>query len=197
MSQTVTFFSNFSQHVLVRQPERQAPTPDGQGWITTKDPVRYKFQPSVDESGKLVGRLDVTVGQDPMTDLPGWLAHGEKYGETRDAPTALRAHVNFRRDFWEMPVPAAQIRGTIRKASVALDNEGLAALIEQERSTFNRADLLAEAQDALALVEQTRAELQEQQAEAEPDEFKTPTVTPVEASPKPKAKAKPKAEPQS
>jgi hypothetical protein len=190
MATTVTFFSNFTEHELVRQPRNDKPLPSGTGWINDFKGVKYKFKPAVDESGQLVGRLDVHAGQDVLVDTMGWLAPGIDSVE-RDAPSALRAHRAFKRDFWEMPTPAANVRGQIRKFSVALDHDGLAALISTEQATFNRADLIAEAKDALELVKQTQAELTATAEQQQADEYKTPNVTPVEA-PKPKAKAKPK-----
>lgn len=192
-TQTVTFFSNATQHELVRRPKNDKPIPSGTGWITDDPGLKYKFQPAIDESGRMVGRLDVAVGQDVQTDTNRWLAPGLESVE-RDAPSAIRAHKSFKRDFWEMPTPAANLRAQIRKFSVALDSDGLEGLIGQEQATFNRADLIAEAQDALELVQQTQAELRaaaDAENEAQPDEFETPTVTPI--VPKPKAKAKPKA----
>jgi hypothetical protein len=187
---TVTFFSNATQYELVRRPKNDKPIPTGVGWITDDPGLKYKFKPAIDESGQMVGRLDVAVGQDVIADTNGWLAPGLT-SEERDAPAALRAHRAFKRDFWEQPTPAKTIRGLIRRYSVALDHEALAGLIKTEQDTFNRADLISEAQDALELVQQTQAELTATAEAQQADEYKTPNVTPVEA-PKPKAKAKPK-----
>lgn len=184
MAQTVTFISKFTQHQLVRQPAVDKPLPSGTGWIRETDGVRYQFLPGLDdETGMLVGRLDVRVGQDKMQDRSGWLHPDADPQATRDAAEALRAHREFKQDFWELSTPAKVVRAEIRKALANLDDEALAALVETERSCNNRADLIAEAQDARALVAEQIASLQAR-ADAEAAE---------QEAAKPKAKAKPKA----
>lgn len=179
---TITFFSNFTQHELVRQPRNDKPVPSGVGWISDTPGVRYRFEPAVNEDGRLVGRLDVRTGQDVMQDTLGWLAAGEDSSVKRDAPEALKAHREFGRDFWLMPVPSTMVRKLIRQASVALSEEDLVALIAEERGASNRRELIAEAEDALNLVREAVATLQAQAVQAEQEE-----------AAKPKAKAKPKA----
>lgn len=179
-AETVTFFSNFTQHQLVRQPRNDKPVPSGVGWISDTKGVRYQFQPALDEAGEMVGRLDVKVGQDVLQDTLGWLAPGQDDELKRDAPEALRAHREFGRDFWQMPVPAASIRARIRQASVALNEEALVALLDEERGSSKRADLISEAEDALALIREALSEMAAQQAAAEAEKA---------AKPSPKAKA--------
>jgi hypothetical protein len=180
--QTVTFFSNFTQHQLVRQPRNDKPVPTGVGWINDTPGVRYQFMPAIDDSGKLVGRLDVRVGQDVMQDTSGWLAADQDQDIKRDAPDALRAHREYGGDFWLMPVPATSVRSRIRQASVALSEEDLVALLAEERASTNpRADLLSEAEDALSLVREAVETLRASQEAQEAEQAA------------PKAKAKPKA----
>lgn len=182
--QIVSFISKYTEHELVRVPRNETPTA-GLQWLTTTDAVKYKFYPTLAEDGSgLVGRLDVPVGSDKLVDGNRWLAPGQEQGIERDAPTALRAHVEFgaSRDFWQMPVPAAMVRRTLRQALAALDADAIKGLMAEERDVANRADLLSEAQDALDLVNEQVTSLQAAQAEAE-----------AEAEKAPKAKTKPKA----
>ena len=186
MAQTVTFLSNFTRHQIVRQPANDRPVPSGIGWISETPGVRYQFEPAVDdETGKMVGRLDVRVGQDKMIDTRGWLHPDADPEKTRDAVEALRAHREFGRDFWQMSTPAKAVRAEIRRALANLDEEALTAVIDGERAVNARADLISEAEDALALVREQIASLQaraeQEQAEAEA------------AAAKKAAKAKPKA----
>ena len=177
---TVTFLSKFSQHELIRQPKLEAPTPTGL-WVTAQQRVAYKFEPYRDPaSGKLVGRVTVRPGQDKLdTDGNGWLAPGQDSGVMRDAVEALKAHREFGRDFWleghepgtVYPRPQ-DFRRDIRVATATLNEEMLAMMIEQERSTHGRGDLVAEAEDALDIVRKTVVD---------------------QGEPKPAAKAKPKA----
>lgn len=178
--QTITFFSMYTGYELVRQPKHDVPVPSGIGWINSEPGVRYRFQPAIDESGKLVGRLDVTVGQDVLQDTMGWLAPDQDQDVKRDAPDALRAHREYGREFWAMKVPSASVRAAIRKALANLDEEALVALIEQERAETPRADLVSEAEDALLLVREQMASLRAQAEAAEAER----------AAAKPKAKAK-------
>jgi hypothetical protein len=105
--QVISFISKFTELELVRVPRNETPTV-GLQWVTSTQAVKYKFYPTLAEDGSgLVGRLDVPVGSDKLVDGNRWLAPGEEQGIERDAPTALRAHVEFgaSRDFWQMPVP--------------------------------------------------------------------------------------------
>jgi hypothetical protein len=148
-------------------------------WQTTQTPVRYRFQPAVNEKGELVGRLDVQVGQDKLVDHAGWLAVGAEAGIERDAAEALQVHKEFGSDFWMKDhepgtlYPRPQdTRAAIRKASVALDVETLERMI-------------AEAQDALGLIQ----EMVDAQAEAQA-KGETPAGEPAaKAKPGPKPKA--------
>lgn len=192
---TVTFFSNATGHELVRQPKNDKPVPTGAGWMNDTPGVRYKFQPAIDESGRMVGRLDAIAGKDVLKyELQGWLAPDQAQGVERDMVAALRAHKMLGRDFWEMPTPAKVVRGLIRKFSVALASDELEKLIASERETFNRAELILEAEDGLKLVRETQDELRAAQEALETsgpqgdDPDGTPPTTPA-----PKAKAKPKA----
>lgn len=180
MATTVTFFSKFTEHELVRQPKVDKPVASGVGWITESKGVRYKFKPALDdETGLLVGRLDVKAGTEKMQDTQGWLHPDADTEKIRDAVEALRAHREFGRDFYQASTPAKVVRSRIRQSLAALDADGLAALLEEERSVNARQDLLGEIQDALDLVNEQIASLQASQAQVEAE--------------KPKAKAKPKA----
>lgn len=202
---TVTFFSNYTEHVLVRRPHVESPIPGIMaGWQTMQTPIRYKFQPALNADGKLVGRLDVTEGQDKLQDHAGWLAAGQPSGVERDAADALRAHREFGRDLWELGhepgtlYPRAQdLRKLITRASVALDEDALAEIIETELRSHNRRDLVSEAETALATVREAMVEMQAVQAtqSVEPDANQPePTNLPPTPypGPKPAAKAKPK-----
>lgn len=164
---TVTFFSNATEHELVRQPRNDKPVPSGIGWINDTKGVKYKFKPAIDESGKLVGRLDVFVGQDKLQDHMGWLRPDEDDSVERDAPTALRAHREYGRDFWAMPVPMASFRSRIRVAIANLAADDLVALLAEEKAEHNRRELVTEAQDALDLVREQLANFEAARAAAE------------------------------
>lgn len=180
---TVTFFSNATEHELVRQPRNDKPVPSGVGWINETRGVKYKFLPAIDEDGKLVGRLDVFVGQDKLQDHMGWLRPDEDDAIERDAPTALRAHKEYRRDFWQAAVPAKLVRARIRSGIANLNGEDLEALISEERAEHNRRELVTEAQDALELVREQMANIQAAQEQAALEEQEKA------AKAKPKAKA--------
>lgn len=195
---TTTFFSNYAEHVLVRRPHVEAPIPGVMaGWQTMQQPVRYKFQPALNDDGKLVGRLDVVDGQDKMRDHGGWLAAGQPNDVERDAAEALRAHREFGRDLWELGhepgtlYPRAQdTRKLITRASVALDEDALTEIIETEQRSHNRRDLVSEAETALATVREAAAEIEAMRAEQAAAETEATGDT---VGPAPKAKAKPKA----
>lgn len=189
-AKTVTFESKFTNLVLVRQPKLQMPLPTG-GWHTTQKTVDYAFQAENSKRGEdgWVGVLRVKEGQDKLsTDAEGWLAPGEEVGVERDAVAALMAHRSFGSRFWISghepgtlyPRPA-DLRGDIRRWSVALDADALEAALAAERSTHQRADLVTELADALTLVQEERAKMQAAAEKAEAEQAA------------PKAKAKPKA----
>lgn len=184
MAVTVTFFSKYTEHQLVRKPKVDKPLQDGVGWMTTAQGVRYQFSPAVDEDADgLIGRLDVKIGQDKLQDSQGWLAPGEDPEKVRDVVEALRAHRNFGvgRDFWQASIPAKVVRARIRQALANLDDEAVQALMAEERAVNARQELLDEMQDTLDLIADQMAAARAR-AEAE-----------QEAAPK--AKAKPKAAP--
>lgn len=169
----VTFFSNYTGYELVRQPRNDKPVPSGVGWINETPGTRYKFQPAVDDSGMLIGRLDVLAGSDVLQDTMGWLAPGEDQEITRDAPTALRAHKQYGQEFWQAPVAASLVRRRIREAISEFDEDTLVAMIAEEKaSTVKRPELVAEIEDARRLIHdalvQARAHAEaEAQAQAE------------------------------
>lgn len=177
-----TFISKYTKHQVLRRAQREVPVPDGSGgWVTSQQGIRYEFQPSLDrESGKLVGQLVVKAGQDVLdSDHGGTLRAGEEFGVKRDAPAFLQAHRAFGEDFWLQghepgtvyPRPA-DWRANVRKASVGLDEEALVEMINAERKSHSRVDLISEAEDALALVRQARAEIDAQVAQAEAEQAK-------------------------
>lgn len=162
MAKTVTFESKAAAHCVVRHPKVQLPSPTGIGYQTTQKGLSYQFQPVPSpkaESG-FVGLLTVKVGQDKLLDHPGWLRDGEDEEKVRDAVEALQAHQEFGRDFWLQghepgtiyPRPVEWRQDVIR-ASAALDDEKLRAMIAEEKASHGRVDLLAEAQEALDIVE--------------------------------------------
>lgn len=166
--QTVTFVSKYTELELVRQPAVDVPLPSGQaGWISQSPGLRYKFEPSLDEAGGLVGKLDVIAGQDRLVDSSGWLARDAEQGVERDAVAALRAHREFGRDFWAMPVPMTVARARIRQAIANLNEADLVALLAEEKAEHNRRELVTETQDALSLVREQLANFQAAQEAAE------------------------------
>ena len=172
----VVFESNISHLELVRQRKAQMPLPTG-GWHTTQKTVDYKFQPAPSprtENG-WCGLLRVKEGQDKLsTDDEGWLAPGEEVGVERDAVKALMAHRSFGTRFWIVghapgtlyPRPQ-DLRKSMRLALTALDEEALANLLAEERRAHQRAELLTELEESLALVREERARLEAEQAAAE------------------------------
>jgi hypothetical protein len=155
-----TFVSKYTQHEILRRPKMEVPLASG-GWIPSQQRVSYPFKPSLDrESGRLVGQLTVREGQDVLdTDHSGTLAPDKEIGIKRDAVQFLMDHRAYGEDFWLLghdpgtlyPRPV-DWRADVRKASVTLDEEALVGMIEKERRTHGRGDLIAEAQDALDLV---------------------------------------------
>lgn len=197
---TVTFISSHPQLELLRVPHFEKPLPMGNGWMTAQQRVAYKFQPVPDrETGGLVGVLIVKEGSDKLVDSSGWLRDDQEEGIERDAVQALMAHRLFKcgeddaqegpnrePSFWlqghepgtKYPQPA-EFRRTIRLAGVSLDEEKLVEMINEERRTHQRQDLLEDAEGTLEAVRQARAEIDAAaQAEAE-----------KAAKAKPKAKA--------
>lgn len=170
---TVTFFSNYTEHVLTRRPQIDVPLAQG-GWQTTQPPVRYRFSPAVNEKGELVGRLDVKVGQDKFKDHSGWLAAGQDQTVDRDAADAMRAYHAFGRDVWESGhapgtlYPRAQdFRKELLRAVGGLNEERLVEMVSEERWSHARPDLVSEAETALATVREAVAEIAAQQAAQE------------------------------
>lgn len=201
-TETITFFSNYSEHVLTRRPHVEIPIPGVMaGWQDAQRPLRIRFKPAVNEKGEVIGRADAIVGKDVIVDHSGWLAAGQEQGVERDEVDALRAHKEFGRDIWEFGhepgtlYPRAQdLRKLITRASVALDEDALVEIIEKEQRSHNRRDLISEAETALATVREAIAEMQAAQAAApEPEVPFQETSTEVHTTPAPKAKAKPKA----
>lgn len=183
----VTFESKFGAYNIVRQPKVQVPLPNGTGWQTVERGKSYQFQPVPSpraESG-FVGVLTVKVGQDKLVDAEDWLKVGADVGPERDVVDALQLHREFGADFWIQghapgtlyPRPA-EFRREVTTCTAKLDDGRLAEMIAEETRTHGRAELIAEAQDALDIVAQMVAEAQAETAEAEP---------------KPAAKPKPKA----
>lgn len=192
-AKTVTFESKYAAHTLVRYPKVDLPSPTGVGYVNTNKGKTYQFQPVPSprtESG-FVGVLQVKVGQDKFDfDHDGWLRDGEEQGKERDAVEAFMAHREFGQDFWVQghgpgtlyPRPQ-EWRADVTRATAALDDDKLTAMIAEEKRTHGRQELIDEAQDALAIVAEVIASEQAKaQQEPEPD-----------PDPKPAAKAKPKA----
>lgn len=193
---TVVFESDVAHLILVRQRKLEQPLPTG-GWHTVQKSVDYEFvaTPTARTENGWCGVLRVKEGEDKLsTDDEGWLKAGEEVGEERDAPTALMAHRSFGTRFWLAGHPPgtlyprpADFRADVRRALTKLEEEALVEMVAKERSTHQRADLISEAEDALALVRQERAELDAATAEREAQEeasYKAPKT-----KPKPKAPA--------
>lgn len=183
---TLTFESKYAAYAIVRSPRIQLPSPSGVGYQTTAKGLTYQFQPvpsPAAESG-FVGVLTVKAGQDKLVDNEDFLKAGEDVEKTRDAIEALMVAREFGADFWVQghspgtlyPRPQ-EWRREVTTCTAKLDDGRLAEMIAEETRTHGRAELIAEAQDALDIVAQMVAE-----AQAE-----------TEAEPKPAAKPKPKA----
>lgn len=201
---TVTFLSKYPKHEIVRFPRLERPTAMGQ-WVQENNGVRYPFERGLDrETGRVIGILTVQVGQDKSTmDHHGTLRAGEPVGVERDAVEFLRAHRAFvadpakgSGDFWEAghapgtlyPRPA-DMRKDIRLAMKDLDEDGLVEMIEREKATHVRADLLEEAQDALGMVRDVRAQIAAAQAEQEAEQASEGEPAPKKAPKKAPAAA--------
>lgn len=185
----VTFESKYTKHYVLRRPLMEKPLSTG-GWVPEQQSVHYQFQPAPDrETGKMIGVLTVREGQDKLdTDHTGTLKAGKETGVMRDAAQFLMDHRAFGEDFWllgfgpgtKLPRPQ-EWRADVRKASVSLDEETLVRMLNEEKASHARPDLIQEAEDALELVRGALAEI----AAAKAAE--------AETEPKPAAKAKPKA----
>jgi hypothetical protein len=167
--------------VLVRQHRAQVPIPDGTGYHTVRKTLEYQFHPENSKRGEdrrgdldradsaehgWVGVLRVKEGQDKLaTDGEGWLKPGEEVGVERDAVAALKAHRHFGTKFWMVGHAPGTIyprpvdwRSDVRRATAKLNEEVLVEMIAAERRSHGRADLIAEAEDALSLVREELAE---------------------------------------
>jgi hypothetical protein len=169
------FESKYANHCIVRRHKLESPLPTG-GFHTTQQTLTYQFQavPSNKTESGWVGVLRVKEGTDKLsTDPEAFLREGEEFGIERDAVQALMASRSFGEDFWLAGhdpgtlYPRPQDWGQdVRRASVALDEEKLLAMIAEERKTHNRGELISDAEDALALVREALAAMQAQADEA-------------------------------
>jgi hypothetical protein len=171
-----TFVSKYTQHEILRRPKMEVPLASG-GWIPSQQRVSYPFKPSLDrESGRLVGQLTVREGQDVLdTDHSGTLAPDKEIGIKRDAVQFLLDHRAYGEDFWLLghdpgtlyPRPV-DWREDVNRASIFGDEEALVGMIEKERRTHGRGDLIAEAGAALKLLREAIAYADAQAAEKAP-----------------------------
>lgn len=193
---TVTFHSRFSNYELVRVCKDDRPLGNNR-WINDEKGIKFKFTaaPNPDRSkspvdaydqnagGALVGVYVATVGKNRLVDGNGWLAADEQQGIERDEVEALMAHYAFAKakdgevgtgDFWvygyepEAKLPRPEdFRDNLQTAAVALDEEGILAMMAGERGSHARPDLLTEADRALAKVREERERMAAAKAEAE------------------------------
>jgi hypothetical protein len=184
MAKEVTFISKYTRHMLVRRPKMEVPLATG-GWVPSQQRVAYQFEPSLDRaSGTLVGQLTVREGQDVLdTDHAGTVAGGKDIGVKRDAVQFLRDHPAFGDEIWELGHEPGTVyprpqdwRTNIRKATIKLDEQALVDMINEERRTHGRGDLIAEAEDALKDVRSERAEIEAEAAAAKPAAKKAPAT---------------------
>lgn len=194
MPQTVTFHSRYANYEIVRVPRDDTPLGNNR-WIRSEPGQKFKFHAAPDPSQKppvdsndptergLVGVCIATVGKNKMVDGNGWLAPDEEQGIERDEVEALMAHVKFAKakdgevgtgDFWvygyepEAKLPRPEdFRDNLQTAAVALDEEGILAMMAGERGSHARPDLLTEADRALAKVREERERMAAAKAEAE------------------------------
>jgi hypothetical protein len=163
---TVTFESKSAHFTLIRQHRVQTPLLTG-GYQTVQKGITYKFQPTPSGRGenKMVGVLTVREGQDKLTtDDESFLAPGEEVGIERDAVKALMASRAFGAQFWVKghepgtlyPRPQ-DFRRELQVCIASLNEERLAEMLQEERGSHQRADLLAEVEDALEVVRETLA----------------------------------------
>lgn len=145
---TFVFYSRASRLRLLRQHKTEVPITTG-GWIQGQPSVRYEF---------MAGSLAVTKGQDVLPDGPQ--EYDEEAGEFRptkqDAVTWLMAHSAFNVDFWLEGEEPGRLSPTDREVHVEItdalierDAVRLVRIIEQEKRTHQRKQLIDAAKDAL------------------------------------------------
>lgn len=189
-------FSNY-ELVRVCKDDRAIGVGSGNtSWINETRGIKYKFTAAPDPKGRapvdsydpnsgggLVGVLTIKTGNNIMVDGNGWLAADEPQGIERDDVAALMAHYAFAKakdgevgtgDFWlygyepEAKLPRPEdFRDNLQTAAVALDEEGILAMMAAERGSHARTDLLTEADRALAKVREERERMAAAKAEAE------------------------------
>lgn len=184
-AKTVTFESKYAAHTLVRYPKVDLPSPTGVGYQNVNRGKTYQFQPvpsPLAESG-FVGHLTVKAGADKLTtDHDGWLRDGEEQGKERDVVEAFRAHREYGQDFWEQGHAPGTVyprpvdwRKDVTLATANLADDKLAEMIAEERRTHGRQELIAEAMDALDVVQEI---ITAEAAKREEEEAKAPKAKP-------------------
>jgi hypothetical protein len=175
------FYSKLGGLCLTRRPQIDQPTSMGQ-WTTVQEPVRYRFEQGV---------LTVYEGEDVMRDGNKWLRRGEDQTKERDAVEALKAHYSYGVDFHlegeeagrPQPIERDFLRDLAR-ATGRLDVATVESLLEQERATHKRTDLLVAAETSLQTVREELKAIETAKAEAA---AQVPAKTPAA-----KSAAKPK-----
>lgn len=174
MSETVTFRSNFSQHVITRVPKIEITLATGIKQLV-QGGERIEFKPVPDGKGGWQGRYVARVGKNVHEDSLDFLAPGEDGDAQRDEVDALKAHYEFNKNIWvegwspeetrQLPRPQ-DYRKSVARAIAALDEDAVQKLLDEELATHGRGDLVAFANDALETIRETAASLQETEPKA-------------------------------
>lgn len=153
--EVATYYAKGRNTRLVRRPEVIITTPTGQQ-LKQQDPLRYEFEPD--------GWLTVEEGQDLLPTGPR--------GEDEDAITWLERHRLFNIKFWregqepDRPQPVEEdVLQWINESAVALDDEHIAKLLQQERDTHDRPVVVKSAERAIATVIDAKRQIKEMEAE--------------------------------
>jgi hypothetical protein len=163
-TQTVTFVSRYSDLVLVRKPEIDQYV-TGLGRQVLQRALRYEFHRN---------HLKVTAGKDVHQDSLGWLAPDADPDEERDVVEALKAHRSYGRDFWlQGHAPGTQYprpqdtRKALQEAIGQLNEARVQEILDEERGSHNRADLIEECENALGVIGSAVAAIEAHKAEAD------------------------------
>lgn len=156
-AEKATFYSKGDNYRAVRVPAVDQVTAYG-SVVVAKHELVYDFSPD--------GRITLRAGDDVLPDGP----FDEETGgfESQDAITFLRRHPDRNSLFWEegkepgRPVPSDDVFiGLVTDAAITLNRKPIAALLDQERVTHKRDNLIRQAEAALAKIEGTRARMGE------------------------------------
>lgn len=158
------FYSKHADLCLTRRPQIDQPLPTG-GFHTAQESVRYRFKNGV---------LRVRVGDDKLVDHRGWLKRNAEQGVERDAVEALKAHHDYGHRFHlegeepGRPQPLERdFLKALTKAATKLDVAQIESMLEQEKATHKRMDLVLAAESALEGAREELESLAKAQAEAE------------------------------